>query len=154
MAGTRPRGHARVREAAAPRYASGPPSHALTGVLLDSDVIIDILRGRREVVAALAVLEQGGVPTYCCAIAWAEIYAGLRPGEETLTEAFFSARGDVVLDAATGRQAGHFLGRYGQSHGLEMADVFVAAAATTSGLQLWTRNRRHYPMPELRFYEP
>lgn len=123
-------------------------------MLLDSDVVIDILRGRREVSGSLAVLEQAGVPTYCSAIAWAEIYAGVRPGEETLTEAFFNARGDVVLDAATGRQAGHFLGRYAKSHGLEMADAFVAAAATTSGLQLWTQNRRHYPMPELRFYEP
>ncbi len=113
-----------------------------------------MLRGRPDVVEALSALEQSRAPTYCSAIAWAEIYAGVRPGEETLTEAFFAARGEVVLDAATGRQAGQYLRRYGPSHGVEMADAFVASAAATSGLQLWTRNRRHYPMPEVRFYEP
>jgi len=36
----------------------------------------------------------------------------------------------------------------------EIADALVAAAATTAGLALWTLNRRHYPMPDIRFYEP
>ncbi len=36
---------------------------------------------------------------------------------------------------------------------IDMADALVAAAAATAGLLLWTRNRRHYPMPHLRFYE-
>ena len=30
----------------------------------------------------------------------------------------------------------------------------MAAATATAGLLLWTRNRRHYPMPDLRFYGP
>ena len=123
-------------------------------MLLDSDVIINILRGRADTVDALSTLEEDGVPTYCSAIAWAEIYAGVRPGEETSTAAFFEARGEVVLDAETGRRAGHFVARYGGSHSVELADAFVAAAATTAGLQLWTANRRHYPMPEIRFYDP
>lgn len=125
----------------------------MTGVLLDSDVIIDILRGRRQVVEAALALEGAGVPTYCTAISWAEIYAGLRPGEEVLTESFFMARGEVVLDRVAGRCAGNFLARYSKSQGLEMADALIAAAAVTTGLKLWTRNRRHYPMPELQFYE-
>jgi predicted nucleic acid-binding protein len=125
----------------------------VTGVLLDSDVIIEILRGRREVIAAVASLEEAGVPTYCTAISWAEIFAGIRPGEETLAEAFFRARGEVVLDAVTGRHAGSYLARYAGSHGVEVADALIAAAAATSGLRLWTRNRRHYPMPDVEFYE-
>ncbi len=142
----------RVREAVAPQSASEDPP-ALTGVLLDTDVIIEVLRGRRRVVKALESLEESGVPTYCTAISWAEIYAGIRPGDETLTEAFFQARGEVVLDAVAGRHAGAYLARYAASHGLELADALVAAAAATSGLQLWTQNARHYPMPDLEFYE-
>ena len=38
-------------------------------------------------------------------------------------------------------------------HGVELADALVAAAATTSGVRLWTLNRKHYPMPDVRFYD-
>ncbi len=123
-------------------------------MLLDSDVVIEVLRGRQAVVRHLLALEAAGVPTYCCAVAWAEIFVGVRPGEEVVTEAFLAARGDVVLDAATGRRAGGYLARYSRSHGVESADALVAAAASTTGLTLWTLNRRHYPMPDVAFHEP
>lgn len=151
----RPRQHGRVREAPAPKYASrqSPESPlGVAGVLFDSDVIIEILRGRAAVVEAARALESSGVPTYCSAVAWAEVYAGLRPGEEPLTRAFFEARGEVVLDAAAGRRAGAYLALYGRSHAVEIADAMVAAAAATAGLHLWTLNRKHYPMPDVRFF--
>jgi predicted nucleic acid-binding protein len=37
---------------------------------------------------------------------------------------------------------------------LTLADALIAAAASTSGLRLWTRNRRHYPMDDLAFFLP
>lgn len=148
----RARGHRRVREARAPGYASEPDA-GVGGVLYDSDVIIDVLRGRADIVEEVRRLESDGVPTYCSPVALAEIHAGIRPGEEPLTEAFFLARGEVVLDARAGRTAGGYLARYARSHGLELGDALVAAAATTVGLRLWTRNRKHYPMPDVRFYE-
>ena len=116
--------------------------------------MIEILRGQRQPARALAALEGSGARTYCCAVTWAEIFAGSRPGEETLTEAFFEARGEVILDALVGRRAGGYLARYAASHGLEIADALIAAAAATAGLRLWTLNRRDYPMPDLAFYEP
>jgi len=94
------------------------------------------------------------VRTYACAVSWAEIHAGLRPGEEALTQAFLAQRAEVVIDADAGRRAGQYLARYAKSHGLEIADALIAAAATTSGLSLWTQNHRDYPMPDLRFYTP
>lgn len=148
--GSRTRG--RVREAAAQRYTPEQVT-GIAGVLFDSDVIIDVLRGRAEVIEAVRSLEGTGTPTYCSPVALAEIYAGVRPGEETLTQAFFEARGEVVLDAKVGRTAGAYLARYARSHGLELGDALVAAAATASGLRLWTRNRKHYPMPDLSFYD-
>lgn len=150
----RPRRHQRVRETAAARYTAAPSSEGLSGILLDSDVIIEALRGRREITGALRAVERSGVPTYCCSVSLAEIWAGLRAGEEPATEAFFQARGDVVLDAMVGRRAGAYLARYARSHGLELADALVGAAASTSGLRLWTLNRRHYPMADLSFHEP
>ena len=120
--------------------------------MLDSDVIIDVLRGRAETVAELGRLAAAGVPTYICAVSVAEIFAGVRAGEEARTEAFFEARGDITIDAATGRRAGTYLARYAGSHGLEIADALIAAAASTAGLHLWTRNTRHYPMDGLRLH--
>ena len=98
-------------------------------------------------------LEQSAVPTYCTPIASAEIYAGIRPGEEPITQAFFDARGEIVLDANVGRRAGAYMARYARSHGVELADALVAAAATMSETHLWTLNKKHYPMPDVRFYE-
>ena len=106
------------------------------------------------VVDAARALEVAGVPTYCTPIALAEIHAGIRPGEEPLTQAFFESRGEVVLDATIGRRAGSYLARYARSHSVELGDALVASAAASSGLRLWTLNRKHYPMPDLRFYDP
>ena len=147
-----PRGRRRVREAAAARYPTGAQPE-LTGVVLDSDVIIEILRGHAGTLQAAIALEESGVPTFCTAISWAEIFAGVRRGEEAVTRAFFEARGEVVLDGKIGRQAGDYLARYAKSHGVEIADALIAAAAATSGLRLWTLNRKHYPMQDLRFFE-
>ena len=98
-------------------------------------------------------LERQGVPTYCSPISWAEVFAGVRPGEEAVTEGFFVARGETALDAVTGRRAGTYLARYARSHGVGIADALVAATASTTGLTLWTLNRRHYPMDDLRFHD-
>ena len=154
MAGPkRHRKHERVRETASKGYEAAPGAGVLNGVLLDSDVIIQILRDDPGIVRTATELEASGIPTFCTAISCAEVYAGLEPGEQPLTDAFFEARGEVVLDAQTGRRAGGYLARYARSHGLEVPDALVAAAAATTGLRLWTLNRRHYPMTDLRFFE-
>ena len=148
------RRHARIREAAAPRYPSAPQAQDVAGVLLDSDVIIEILRGRAWAVDAATELRSAGARSYYCAISLAEVYAGVRPGEEAVTEAFFSARGDIPIDAAIGRRAGSYLARFSRSHGVEIADALIAAVAASARLPLWTLNRRHYPMPDVTFFEP
>lgn len=121
---------------------------------MDSDVVIDILRGKEGPVSEERALCLSGVPVYCTAVTWAEVFAGLRRGEEEAARAFLEARGEVVLDAVAGRRAGIYLARYARSHGVAIADALIAAAATTVGLALWTENRRHYPMPDLAFHEP
>ena len=57
----------------------------------------------------------------------AEIYAGMRPGEEAVTEAFFRSRGEVVLDAEVGRMAGTYLARHAASRGVRIADALDIA---------------------------
>jgi predicted nucleic acid-binding protein len=147
----RPRKHLRVRETPEEGYAQA--AETLSGVLLDSDVIIEVLRGNRRLIADLERLVAGGARTYCTAVAWAEVFAGLRKGEEPVAGDFFAARGEVILDGTTGRHAGAYIARYGRSHGVRIADALVAAAAATAGLRLWTLNRRHFPMEDLRLFD-
>ena len=154
MARSQGRGrHRRVRETPAPRYSPGAAPRELTGVVLDSDVIIEILRGHSGVFKTALDLEESGVPTVCTPISWAEIFAGIRRGEEAATRAFFEARGELALDGKIGRRAGDYLARFAKSHGVEIADALIAAAAATSGRRLWTLNRKHYPMEDLQFFE-
>lgn len=80
----RSRKQRRVREAPAPRY-SAKATPQLAGVLYDTDIIIEILRGNRAVGKAALDLEAAGAPTYATPISWAEVFAGIRPGEELIT---------------------------------------------------------------------
>jgi predicted nucleic acid-binding protein len=46
---------------------------------------------------------------------------------------------------------GHYLKSYAKSHGVELGDALIAACASSEDLQLWTRNKKHYPMRDIRF---
>jgi len=87
------------------------------------------------------------------AVSAAELWAGARPAEYTALEALFDALLCVPIDAALGRCAGEYLRRYRKSHAVELGDALIAASAVGRGARLWTRNHKHYPMPELAFYE-
>ena len=83
----------------------------------------------------------------------AELRAGARPSEYSSLEALFGALVCAPADAAAGRCAGDYLRRYRNSHSFELGDALIAATAAAHGATLWTRNRKHYPMKELRFFD-
>jgi predicted nucleic acid-binding protein len=123
-------------------------------VLTDSDILIEVSRGRdKTVVSHWLELGQSDALILCSPISAAELWAGARPAEYTALEALFDALLCVPIDAALGRRAGEYLRRYRKSHAVELGDALIAASAVERGAKLWTRNRKHYPMPELAFYE-
>ncbi len=83
----------------------------------------------------------------------AELWAGARPSEYARLEALFDALVCVSADVSIGRRAGEYLRRYRKSHSVELGDALIAASTVASGGQLWTRSRKHYPMPEVVFYK-
>jgi predicted nucleic acid-binding protein len=87
------------------------------------------------------------------AVSAAELWAGSRPSENATLEALFAALVCVPADGAVGRRAGEYLRLYRTSHAVELGDALIAASAVAKGARLWTRNRKHYPMPELAFYD-
>ncbi len=74
------------------------------------------------------------------------------PAESEKLTALFGSLVCVPIDSETGKRAGEYLRQYRRSHGVELGDALIAAAAVMNGAALWTRNRKRYPMRGLGFY--
>ncbi len=122
----------------------------MSGVLVDSDILIEVLRGRRpEVVRKWKELVDQVEPIFCSPVSIAEIRHGMRAHERESTERVFSALICVPIDAEIGARAGDYLRAFRSSHALELADALIAATASVHQLELWTLNRKHFPMKDL-----
>lgn len=123
-------------------------------VLLDTDVIIEIQRARDQLInAKWATLVASGEPLLYSSVVAAETWAGARPQEHALVESFFESLVCLPTDYETGRLAGELLRSYAKSHSLDIPDALIAASAIQHKAALWTRNRKHYPMPELILFD-
>jgi predicted nucleic acid-binding protein len=126
-------------------------SPAARRIVVDSDVLIAVLRGDAALGAALSRLVASGIPVAVTPIAVAEVMAGMRPSEAPRTRNLLAAFDCLRIDRAVGELAGRFIGRFGRSHAVELPDALLAACAVVNRHRLWTLNRKHYPMRELRF---
>ena len=125
----------------------------MKSVLIDSDILIEVSRARDSaILARWDALSRGSTALFCSPVTVAELWHGARQPDDTILQAIFAAIQAIPIDAEIGQRAGAFLKRYAKSHGVELGDALIAATATLHDLQLWTRNRRHYPMKELRFF--
>jgi len=123
-------------------------------VLIDSDILIEVCRGRDEsILSKWADLSTSDALILFSPVNEAELWAGARPSEYNSLEALFGALACAPADAAVGRCVGDYLRRYRKSHSLELGDALIAATAAAHGAMLWTRNRKHYPMKELSFFD-
>lgn len=122
-------------------------------LLLDTSVLIDVLRrrhGRREL---LAELVRAGHTLATTALNVAEVHAGVRPGEEAATDAFLDALDCYELTRAAGRLAGRLKNDWSRKgRTLTLADTIIAAVALERDCTLMTDNRKDFPMAELNCY--
>ncbi|MBI5281249.1 MAG: type II toxin-antitoxin system VapC family toxin [Candidatus Solibacter usitatus] len=122
-------------------------------ILVDSDILIEVSRGRdRAIVARWLDLGLSEDLVLCTPVSVAELWAGVRPSEHEALAELFRTLICVPLDAEAGRQAGEYVRQYRKSHGMELGDALIAAAAVRNRAALWTRNRKHYPMKDVVFY--
>lgn len=126
---------------------------ANNGFLLDTTVLIDFFRGRREVASLLEKLVEEA-PLACCPVTVAEIFSGVRPEELSRIEDFLEALQFCTIQYKTTRRAGLYRRDY-QKRGitLTISDTLIAAVAVENSLTLVTKNVRHFPMPELSVIE-
>jgi predicted nucleic acid-binding protein len=107
-------------------------------LLLDTNILIDVLRGEA---VALAWLEQQQQPRISV-ITWIEVLVGCREGEGGTVQAWLETFPRVPLDDAI---AGETV-RLRQRHGLKVPDAIILATARCGTLTLATRNRRDFPL--------
>ena len=121
-------------------------------VLLDSDVLIEWLRGHEPFVQKVRTLIEGHSQLFWTPVSIAEIFAGVRAGEEHAVANLFLLLEPILITPGIGQTAGQYLKSYAKSHGLQLGDALIAACASSEELSLWTLNRQHYPMKDLHFY--
>ncbi|PYK27336.1 MAG: VapC toxin family PIN domain ribonuclease [Verrucomicrobia bacterium] len=122
-------------------------------LLLDTSILIDALRLRNQRREWLAELVRGGHSLSTTTLNIAEIYAGMRPAEESKTEALLSGLQVYELSGASARLAGRLKNTWARKgHTLALADTIVAAIAIERGCALLTDNRKDFPMPEVQLY--
>jgi len=116
-------------------------------VLADSDVLIEVTRGRnQEVLRRWTELSTSKDAVLCSVVSVTELWHGARPREYELLTNLFSALRCIPVDHGIAWKAGEFLRAFHKSHNLELADALIAASAVSNGAALWTRNEKHYPM--------
>lgn len=114
--------------------------------LIDTDVIIDHLRGFPEALQFLENIMAQAV-CYLSTITIAELYVGVREGKERkILDQFIQEFQIATLDEKTAQQGGIYRRDYGKSHGVGLADAIIAATAINLDLKLATLNNKHYPM--------
>ena len=118
--------------------------------LVDSDIVIDFLRGRnyaREILERWAKEGLLAVST----LTHLEVYQGMKGGEEKATSAFLDGLTSVAVDVPVARRAGRLLSELrGKGVTVGMADAVIAATALQLSVPLLTNNGEHYPFPELK----
>ena len=124
------------------------------GVLVDSDIIIEVTRGRNlELLSKWIDLSSSNIAILYSPVSEAELWAGACPNEHDALNEFLRSLICTPITREIGRQAGDYLRQYKKSHGVEVPDALIAASAVASGPELWTRNRKHFPMKDVLFYE-
>ena len=119
-------------------------------VLLDSDVVINLLKKKEETLIKLQDL--GECEFYISPIVIAEVYTGARAKEKEQIAALFSYFKSLDINAEVGVITGNYTNEFRKAfQGISLEDYMIAATAKFYGVQLWTYNIKHYPMRDLVF---
>ena len=126
----------------------------MKSVLVDSDILIEVSRGRNaDIVARWMDLSNSDDAVLYSPVSVAELWAGARPKEHNALRNLFLALTCVPINDEAGHRAGLYLLQYRRSHAVELANALIAAGAVANSAELWTQNRKHYPMKEIVFFE-
>jgi len=112
--------------------------------LLDTDVLIDFLRGYDK---AVDFVTANSHRIILSSIVVAELYAGVKGSAElSALDNFISLFTVVPVTVEVARAGGLYKRDYAKSHGVGLADAIIAATCESENAGLKTLNVKHYPM--------
>ena len=115
-------------------------------LLVDTDVMIDFLRGDPK---AVALIQTQSDRIILSSMVAAELYAGAKGADELATlDSLIQLFRVVPVTPELARAAGLYKKEYARSHGVGLADAIMAATAQSENADLETLNVKHYPMIE------
>jgi len=115
-------------------------------VLVDTSVLIDVLRGEDAAAAVLRDARAAG-PLHTSEVTRLEVLAGMRDPEEAATRALLAVLTWHALDDKVAEVAGELGRRWLPSNrGIDSADLAIAATAVILDARVLTRNIKHFPM--------
>ncbi len=118
-------------------------------LLLDTTVLIDVLRGRPAAERLRGLRERAPVP-FVCAINVEELWRGVRMDETAALGRLVAALRLAPLYRAEAELAGGWRRTFaGMGVTLSQADCLIAAAAIGVGAVLATGHPNDFPMPDL-----
>ncbi len=113
-------------------------------ILLDTDVLVDFLRGNSK---AVAFVKVHSARIILSSIVVAELYSGVKgDAEQAALDNFISLFRIIPVSAEIAKAGGLYKRDYGKSHGVGLADAILAATAEAENAELKTLNTTHYPM--------
>lgn len=123
-------------------------------IVLDTDIVIWILRGNQSMVAAIDRLvskESIGIST----ITVAEIYKNVFPIEMLALEDFISHQELFPVSLDIAKTAGLYWNQYHHRlKNLSLTDCLIAATAKIHQAALATMNVKHFPMEDIKLLNP
>ena len=111
---------------------------ALMRLLLDTNVLIDVLKGEAMARDWLEEQQQPAVSV----ITWIEVLVGCRTAESQAVEAWLDSFERLPLDRDVARESVQAR----QRHGLKVPDAIILATARCHDLTLATRNSKDFPL--------
>ena len=111
---------------------------------VDTDIIIDHLRGNKE---AIHFLENTNKILMVSVITVTEIFSGIKNIKENkMAEMALGLFECLGIDNKIALIAGDFRKQYTKSHNIGLADALIAATAHYHNAIVVTRNIKHFPM--------
>jgi predicted nucleic acid-binding protein len=120
-------------------------------ILVDSDVLIEHLRGTTAARDWLLGARQSSGRLAISVVSLTEVAGGMRSPERREVMRLLGSMQRFEVTEQVAWRAATLMREYRRSHsGIGLGDYLIAATALTEGLEIATLNIRHYPMfPEL-----